>query len=106
METASLPAHEPNTLFIIPRRTIIQWVCRDILLRDLARLRREIVAQALLTLDQAAVHAALEPHQGGVFAVLDDTTVVEDQDPVELPHRRQPMRDDQCRAALHQAAHG
>ena len=41
-----------------------------------------------------------------MVAVLDDASVVEHQDAVELAHRRQAVGDDDGRAAAHQRVHG
>src|SRR5260370_42330492 len=101
--------HRLNTLFIMPRRTTVYWSAATYYCVDpgVPGLRRKIVVQALgLALDQATIDAAREPQQGGMVAVLDDASVVEDQNAVELAHRRQTVGDDERRAAPHQRVHG
>src|SRR5215218_5338960 len=107
METASPPSL--RTEYIIHNTTADHhsMVRRDILLREEPALRGQLVSQPLgLALDETAIDAALEAQEGGMVAVLDDASVIEDQDAVELAHRRQTVGDDQRRAATHQAMHG
>ena len=69
-----------------------------------------LIARALgqlqrLPLEQPPVDAAVQPDQRFVPALLDDAAAVEHQQPVERPHRRQPVRDDERGAAHHQPLH-
>ena len=93
----------------MPRRTTVHWSAATYYCVDtgVLGLRRKIVAQPLgLAFDQATIDAAREAQQVGMVAVLDDASVVEDQDAVERAHRLQRVRDDERRAAPHQRLHG
>ena len=58
-----------------------------------------------LALEQAAIDAAGLPGEHRVRALLDDLAAIEHQDAIEAAHRRQPMRDHDRGAALHQPLH-
>src|SRR5882672_3951982 len=106
---AAAGPHRLDILLIMPRRTTVHWSAATYYCVDpgVLGLRRKIVAQALgLAFDQATIDAAREAQQVGMVAVLDDASVVEDQNAVELAHRRQTVGDDERRAAPHQRFHG
>ena len=65
-----------------------------------------MVSSSACRSNRPPVDTAIEPDQRFVAAFLDDAAAVEDQQPVERLHRRQPVRDDQRRASDHQPFHG
>src|SRR5712691_1769011 len=58
-----------------------------------------------LALEQPAIDSSRPGGERGMGALLDDLAAVELQNPVEAAHRRQPVRDYDRGASLHQPLH-
>src|SRR4051794_37374167 len=66
---------------------------------------RDTIELGRLPLEQPAIEPARPDRQHGMRALLDDPAVIEHQDAIEAAHRRQPMRDHDRGASLHQPLH-